>query len=275
MPSKPKPTPKRERDTTLRVVRNPAGAILQRDRAPVSLRTPNNFVLGHQVNHLVWMPRIPSTNALTVWSRSMLKALGEGKELERDLVWAGEPLVPPRVLRPWPVLKLATEEGRGEEEEEKMTMYAPDEGCDHEHVGIKVLKELERERTAGSSGNKHKDNGSDPEEENILATYADLNMLALLGDCLDDPEELCTGPILFNKRGVKDARGEPCTYVWCEHFRERIGALPDPQSVAVFAVAKTGNPNLDADTTGIYVIRRTARAASSGKGSVGTSKGKS
>ena len=137
------------------------------------------------------------------------------------------------------------------------------------------MKELEREQTAGSSGNKHKDNGSDPEEGNTQATYADLNILALLGDCQDDPEELCTGPILLNKLQVKDARGQPYAYMWREHFREQIVALPDPQSVAVFAVAKTGNPNLDADTTRIYVIRRTTRPASSGKGSVGTSKGKS
>ena len=93
---------KRERDIYLRLQRDPKGAILKRDKAPVGLRTPNGFVWGHQVEHIFWMPRVPGTNALTVWSRSMLKAFGEGYN---DNDWK-EPLVPPRVLRPWPVLRI-------------------------------------------------------------------------------------------------------------------------------------------------------------------------
>ncbi|PIL28838.1 hypothetical protein GSI_08883 [Ganoderma sinense ZZ0214-1] len=278
MPSK-KPAPTRERDIRLRVVRDPGGAILARDKAPVGLRTPNGFVWGHQVDHLVWMPRVPGTNALTVWSRSMLKALGEseGDDLENDPAWSGEPLVPPRVLRPWPVLKVARrgdeDEGDGEGEGEEVKMLNQvDEGCDHEHVGIKALKG--HERTTGSDDGNEKEDSKpetqDDDDEHVRVLCADLTMMALMGECPDDPEELCTGPIVFNRLLAKNARGEPYAYVWCEHFREQILAVPDPQSMVVFAVAATGNPHLDADTTGIRV-RRAVSGAAAGEGSAGTS----
>ena len=275
MPAKPAPTPERERDISLRVVRAPGGAVLARDKAPVGMRTPNGIVWGHRVNHLVWMPRVPGTNALTVWSRSMLKAFGERcEDLEQDPAWSGEPLVPPRVLRPWPVLKMTRsggedeegEDGEGEDEETK-TLNAVDEGCEHEHAGIKALKE--RDRTTDSDDSKQNPNAIALDDEDVRATCADLAMMALFGECPDDPEEICTGPILFNRQQVKNARGEPYPYVWCEHFREQILELPDPQSVVVFAVAATGNPNLDADTTGIWV-RRAGGGEVVGDGSAGT-----
>ncbi|KAM5546094.1 hypothetical protein V8D89_000220 [Ganoderma adspersum] len=226
MPAKPSPT--RERDISLRVVRARGGAVLARDKAPVGLRTPNGFVWGHRVDHLVWMPRVPGANALTVWSRSMLKALGEGcKDLEQDPAWSGEPLVPPRVLRPWPVLKMARSEGEREqggdregegEGEEAKTLNAVDEGCEHEHAGIRALKERERTMDSGDSKEDSKD-GDQDEGEHVQ--------------------------------------------------RVQILAMPDPQSVVVFAVAATGNPNLDADTTGIWV-RRAGCGAAVGEGSTGT-----
>ncbi|KAI1792708.1 hypothetical protein LXA43DRAFT_1180799 [Ganoderma leucocontextum] len=274
MPSKQ--PPKRERDIRLRVVRDPAGAILKRDKAPVGLRTPNGFVWGHQVDHLVWMPRVPGTNALTVWSRSMLKALGDEKGCDdQDPAWAREPLVPPRVLRPWPVLRLAASgnEGEGEGERKMLMLHARDEGCAHEHNAMKALKERERKTSSDDEEKKILQEAERGDEEHVLATYAGLNMMALIGECPDDPEEICTGPILFNKQQAKNARGVPYAYVWCEHFRDQILGLPDPQSVVVFAVAAIGNPNLDADTTGIWV-RRTVRSVV-GEGSAGTSsKGK-
>ena len=221
---------KRERDIYLRLQRDPKGAILKRDKAPVGLRTPNGFVWGHQVEHIFWMPRIPGTNALTVWSRSMLKAFGEGYN---DSDWK-EPLVPPRVLRPWPVLRIQKQSGDGDDPE--VTLNAIDQGCDDEHKALKRAKEEESKA-----------------EAEVQETTNEFSFMALMGDCPFDPEEICTGPVLFNTRDAKDTEGRPYSFLWCEHFRSMMLKLPDPQSVMVAAVAVTGSPCLDADTTGIRV----------------------
>ena len=118
----------RQRDIRLIWEREPNGAILQRDAAPYGLRTPNGFVWGHKLNHIFWMPRIPGTAALTVWSRSMLMAFGEGYD-EKD--W-DEPLVEPRIVRPWPVLRLLAGDASGRPAS-RTTLNPVDRGCEHEH----------------------------------------------------------------------------------------------------------------------------------------------
>ncbi|KAI0819896.1 hypothetical protein BC628DRAFT_1423422 [Trametes gibbosa] len=94
----------RVRDIRLWWERNPDGPIITRALLPLGMRTREGFVWGHRLAHFFWLQRIPGVNAMTIWSRSMLREFGEGYA-EHD--W-DEPLVEPRVLRPWPVLRLAS-----------------------------------------------------------------------------------------------------------------------------------------------------------------------
>ncbi|KAJ7161989.1 hypothetical protein C8R43DRAFT_1063213 [Mycena crocata] len=81
-------------------VRDPKGKLLVKP-PPKGKRTPNNIIWGHTLDDFFWIPRIPTVNVLTIWSRSMIQEYGENylNESHDD-----EP--EPRRLRPWPVLML-------------------------------------------------------------------------------------------------------------------------------------------------------------------------
>ncbi|KAI0329811.1 hypothetical protein GY45DRAFT_841765 [Cubamyces sp. BRFM 1775] len=134
----------RTRDVRLWWERNPDGAIIPRNPPPLGNRTAEGFVWGHKLSHLFWIQRIPGVNAMTIWSRSMLKEFGEGyDEHEWD-----EPLVGPRVLRPWPVLKLP----EGHPSPRNPPLGAIDAGCECEHaeqVSYQIRKDEVDERPAG------------------------------------------------------------------------------------------------------------------------------
>lgn len=119
----------RIRDVRLWWERNPDGPIIPRTLPPAGIRTMEGFVWGHTLDDLFWIQRIPKVNAVTIWSRSMLKELGEGYD---EHAW-DEPLVEPRAVRAWPVLKLA----RGDGDDVSSTsppIGAIDGGCVCEHA---------------------------------------------------------------------------------------------------------------------------------------------
>ncbi|KAJ7510894.1 hypothetical protein B0H11DRAFT_1956500 [Mycena galericulata] len=85
-------------------VRDPQGKLLEKP-PPRGKRTENGIIWGHTLADFFWIPRLPGTNILTIWSRSMIQALGEhypGNERHED----ADPEPDPRRLRPWPVLTL-------------------------------------------------------------------------------------------------------------------------------------------------------------------------
>ncbi|RDX52430.1 hypothetical protein OH76DRAFT_1433883 [Lentinus brumalis] len=241
MPSKTVEKQKRERDIHLFWERDPKGPILQRDRAPPGLRTANGFVWGHQVDHIFWIQRIPGAQALTVWSRSMIKEGGEGHDQHQ---W-DEPLTSPRVRRPWPVLKMFTKDNALE----NSFINEPDRGCEDEHWrGISPPAGWKRDTGAVLS----------PE------------MLEFLGDCEHDPEEKCTGPMLSNvgPQRVANRQGEFYDYVWCEHFKALLNRVCDPQPFLARAIAITGHVHIVPDATGMmfYAPPGDAGDASKDKG---------
>ncbi len=212
----------RERDIRLWWERDPKGPILQRDRAPPGFRTANGFVWGHQLGHIFWIQRIPGANAITVWSRSMIKEFGEGYD---DKEW-DEPLVEPRLVRSWPVLQILNANGRATH-----TLNARDRGCKLEHSKIAPPAGWVRKPDAAMS----------PE------------MLAFFGECPDDPEEICTGPMLANvgPERLKNEDGDYYDYIWCEHFKERINSVDEPSRFFAHAISVTGHVHLVPDTTGL------------------------
>ena len=223
MPSKT--VDERKRDIRLWWERDPDGPILKRDHAPPGLRTPNGFVWGHQVDHIFWIQRIPGANALTVWSRSMIKEGGEGHD---EHEW-DEPLTSPRVRRPWPVLKMFN---NNDDVAATSFINEPDRGCANEHwKGIAPPAGWRRDPGAVMS----------PE------------MLKFLGECELDPEEKCTGPMLSNvgPERIANPEGEFYDYVWCEHFKALLNSVCDPLPFLAHAVAVTGHVHIVPDATGV------------------------
>ncbi|RPD61823.1 hypothetical protein L226DRAFT_506637 [Lentinus tigrinus ALCF2SS1-7] len=238
---------KRDRDIRLWWERDPNGPILKRDRAPPGLRTPNGFVWGHQLDHIFWIQRIPGANAITVWSRSMIKEGGEGyDEHEWD-----EPLTSPRVRRPWPVLKKFDSDG---DVTATSFINEPDRGCADEHWrGISPPAGWRRDPAAVMS----------PET------------LEALGDCEDDPEEKCTGPMLSNvgPERVVNPQGEFYDYVWCEHFKALLNRVCDPLPFLAHAVAVTGHVHIVPDATGIIFYAPPEEGDAASKDKAGESSG--
>ncbi|KAI0767598.1 hypothetical protein C8Q74DRAFT_966700 [Fomes fomentarius] len=188
----------RERDILLGWVRDPNGAILHRNRAPPGFRTPHGFIWGHQLAHFFWIPRNPDVEQyVTIWSRSMIKEFGEGYD---DHEW-DEPLVPPRLVRPWPVLQVLNANGRA-----TGTLNARDRGCNLEHSQMAPHDE-------GSVGKR--DAVESPE------------MPAVTGGCPYDPEGICTGPLLANvgPERLKNEHGMYYGYIWCDHVKERFNRV--------------------------------------------------
>ncbi|OBZ76030.1 hypothetical protein A0H81_03088 [Grifola frondosa] len=97
----------RQRTFTRVWERDPNGPALK-NPPPKGMRTPNNLIWGHSLTDLIRVsggPSVPSVDSPTIWSRSMIKELGENyPESELD---APEPR--PRVLRPWSALTLPRE----------------------------------------------------------------------------------------------------------------------------------------------------------------------
>ena len=84
-------------------VRDPKGAVIT-PPSPKGVRTPNDLIWGHDLNDFFWIQRIPGIDVIMIWSRSMIKELGENYhecEFEQP-----DSLQVPRLRHPWPVLKL-------------------------------------------------------------------------------------------------------------------------------------------------------------------------
>ncbi|KAH9933090.1 hypothetical protein B0H21DRAFT_711749 [Amylocystis lapponica] len=91
-------------------LRDPDGPILPRP-PPLGIRTPSGIIWGHSLDDFMWIQRVPGVDVMTIWSRSMVKELGE--RYDEAQFEHPEPL--PRRRRPWPDLgrRAARRDGRG------------------------------------------------------------------------------------------------------------------------------------------------------------------
>ncbi|KAI0672167.1 hypothetical protein C8Q78DRAFT_1077726 [Trametes maxima] len=204
------------------VPRDPDGPVLEKNKGPIGFRVPNGFVWAHDIEELFLIPRIPSVpNYVTAWSRSMLKALGENYDRIEAALWE-DPLVPPRVLRPWPVLKLPLDHPAQPE----IPLGAIDEGCELEHSDFACY-------AIRANGSEYTEDGS------ILAYKRREPRRCPGGSDLSRP---CTGRFVENSGSepVKNSREKPYDYVWCSHFRARLeaAASSDEQSALISEAAR-------------------------------------
>ena len=102
----------------------PDGPKLDPSDDPAGFRTPNGLAWAHAVSEFGNILRAFGWSA--VFSRSQFKELGRGHYDDSDYLHF---LVPPRVVRPWPLLKLP----KGHPANTVPPMGAIDMGCWHEH----------------------------------------------------------------------------------------------------------------------------------------------
>ncbi|KAJ6629868.1 hypothetical protein B0H10DRAFT_1211847 [Mycena sp. CBHHK59/15] len=121
-------------------VRDPNGKLLEKP-PPAGMRTPNNIIWGHTLADFFWIPRIPCMNVLTIWSRSMIRALGASENPE-GVSHPEEP--PPRRLRPYPVLALPP----GVTPPPGVELGRVDEGCGAPVRQVEELESTARKRSA-------------------------------------------------------------------------------------------------------------------------------
>ncbi|KAF8333620.1 uncharacterized protein EI90DRAFT_587573 [Cantharellus anzutake] len=82
-------------------VRPPNGSFLYKDKSPRGYRPLNRHIWGHSLDDFFWISRDPVVPLMTIWSRSMIRELGENYDDNEN---KREP--PPRKRKPWPLLKL-------------------------------------------------------------------------------------------------------------------------------------------------------------------------
>ncbi|KAI0649777.1 hypothetical protein C8Q79DRAFT_997833 [Trametes meyenii] len=198
---------KRIRFVHYRVERDPNGPVLEKNKGPIGFRVPNGFIWAHSIDEFFSIPRVPSVpNYVTTWSRSMLKALGENYDEIEAEAWEN-PLVPPRVCRPWPVLRLPMDHPAQPE----IPFGAIDEGCEFEH------SDFARYAICASA--------SEYTKEDVVLAYRRLEPRRCPGG--SDPSRACTGRIVeySGPEPISSAPHEkPYDYVWYPHFRARLEA---------------------------------------------------
>ncbi|KAH9903238.1 hypothetical protein C8Q73DRAFT_798902 [Cubamyces lactineus] len=182
------------------VERDPDGPLLRKDKSPPALRTPNGLIWAHELDEFFYIARAPQVpNYVTTWSRSMLKTIGEHYDTLERYRWE-VPLQPPRIIRPWPVLKLPYDHPA----QTDPPIGAIDEGCDREHPD-RILYTLR------------------PDEciDDLWWLYTQ----RIPRRCPSDPSQPCTARLVRNHAPGDTAptlEGLPYDFLWCEHFRAKL-----------------------------------------------------
>ncbi|OCH85291.1 hypothetical protein OBBRIDRAFT_763141 [Obba rivulosa] len=123
----------RDRKITYEWVRDPNGKVLP-SPGPPGYRTPEGYVWGHSLESFFRISLLPGINYMRVYSRSMLKELGENYS-DEDFDY---PEPHPRVRKPWPVLS--------DRRSFRPPLSDEDEGSDHDDEGDKMLRQTRRRK---------------------------------------------------------------------------------------------------------------------------------
>ncbi|KAI0329800.1 hypothetical protein GY45DRAFT_1435189 [Cubamyces sp. BRFM 1775] len=238
----------RTRFIGFRIDRDPNGPFLEKDKGPIGNRTPNGLVWAHELNELFFIPRDPGIpDYVTVWSRSMLKTIGEQYDELEKTCWRTIPLVSPRIIRPWPVLKLPSDHPA----QIDPPFGAVDEGCEFEHSDCILY----RIRADGYYNGPPK----------FLSKKVPRR-------CPSDPSEPCTTRLIRNDTPDDTGptlRGLPYEFFWCEHFRAKLEGKSDDEIADL--VGKTiydmSECNVIADHLGVRLFKRGRAPDSSGAAS--------
>ncbi|KAI0329808.1 hypothetical protein GY45DRAFT_1324614 [Cubamyces sp. BRFM 1775] len=226
----------RTRFVGFRVLRDPDGPVLEKNKGPVALRTPNGLIWAHETNEFFYIARVPSVdNYVTTWSRSMLKEIGENYDTLEEELWQTS-LHPPRVIRPWPVLKLPHDHAA----QTDPPIGAIDEGCDYEH-SLYMLYTLR--------------------DDGYVDDLPKLSTKKIPGRCPSDPSQPCTGRLVENDAPSDNSPhfdGLPHDFLWCEHFREKLeGKSPnDIFDLVAKAICDMSEDNVVADRVGVRIYKR-------------------
>ncbi|OSD00997.1 hypothetical protein PYCCODRAFT_1459906 [Trametes coccinea BRFM310] len=227
---------RRVRAVRLTYTRDPDGPVLEKNKAPIGHRTPNGYIWAHFVSEFVYIPRVPSIpQYVTTWSRSMLKILDEHYD-EVEPMWP-TPLVPPRIVRPWPVLKLPLDHPA----QTDPPIGSIDEGCEFEHSEFMC----------------YAIRGDSPHGVELIDS--DNRMpLRIPRRCPTGTSQVCPGRVLPNVGvdAVCDGDGRPYDFLWCPHFRALCEGKDDNECTQLRsqAVQEMSAPRILADETGVQFL---------------------
>ncbi|KAH9903246.1 hypothetical protein C8Q73DRAFT_751029 [Cubamyces lactineus] len=229
----------RTRVVSMIVDRDPDGPFLEKDKGPVGNRTPSGLLWGHELNELFFIPRDPGIPGyVTMWSRSMLKILGERYDELEKKHWQKVPLVSPRIIRPWPVLKLPIDHPA----QIDPPFGAIDEGCEFEHSECMLY----RIRADGHFNGRPK-----------------LLSKKVPSRCPSDSSTPCTGRLIRNDSPDDSGptlQGLPYEFFWCEHFRAELEGkshddIADLVAKTVYAMSES---SVIADRIGVRLFKKGA-----------------
>lgn len=123
-------------------IRDPKGPLLTKP-GPRGTRTPNHMMWAHSLDEFAWIQRLPGTDVLTVWTRSMLKEFGENYH---DINFMDDE-VRPRLRKPWPVLRLPS---KGNWAKRYPLLSAIDEDSDHEdRIAVRLRRDYDEDGEDG------------------------------------------------------------------------------------------------------------------------------
>lgn len=201
-------------------LRDPSGPLLKKP-APKGVRAPNGMIWGHGLKDFFWIQRIPNVDILTIWSRTMIKELGENYD-EKEFEQA-DALQHPRQRHPWPVLRLPKDIAevhaglaRG------ASQYGViDQGCDaHSQAGHSPRYREE------------------PIDEAQAAAIIDEELRSLVQRLLGVEDDGC---FVRNdpKNPVVGSHGRPYPLLWAPHVRQVFTAMRACLPQGVPAISRT------------------------------------
>lgn len=240
----------RTRYVTRQWLRDPKGPLLT--KPPLQgVRTPNDLIWGHDLNDFFWIQRFPGIDALTIWSRSMIKELGENyDECEFD---QPDSLQVPRQRYPWPVLQLPPAIFAIVEEfgDKSTQLGIIDQGCET-HSKPDYVPKYRKSSKAKAAHIEEKD--------------AELAVLVKRLLALDDEDGIFVRNSPNNP--MVNSAGEPYTLLWASPFRVGFMALFAcmPQGLPFMPLVSTMidlRPPIEAqfDAVGVKVLRGLDQAA--------------
>ncbi|CDO76773.1 hypothetical protein BN946_scf184978.g2 [Trametes cinnabarina] len=222
----------RTRFVHLAFTRDPNGPVLKKNEGPRGVRTPNGLIWGHTLDEFVHIPRVPSIpQYITTWSRSMLKDLDEHyDEVEPMYDW---PIVPPRIVRPWPVLSLP----RDHPAQTDPPIGAIDEGCELEHSDFMCYA---------------------LRDDAVPDRKAETSVHRVPRRCPIESSQGCTGRFLVTEDtdARRDMDGRPYHYLWCQHFHALLQGKGEEERRHLRHQAMVEMPAnmIVGDDTGVHIL---------------------
>ncbi|KAI0089572.1 hypothetical protein BDY19DRAFT_905875 [Irpex rosettiformis] len=218
-------------------VRDPNGPLLKKPEAPHGVRTPSGLIWGHDLRDFFWIQRIPGAHIMTIWSRSMIKELGENYS-ESEFKQPDSSHYPRR-RHPWPLLKVPEDFKKWETKLVKEEYGIIDPGCEMHNRADYTPKHR------GNDGKIVGGTQVDEEFDEIVKRLFGVDNEGVY--MRNDPKNL-----------VKDHTGRIYTMLWATNVRDAMlgdfGHLIDEIEIPLQTMHPYPFTTIQMDHVGVHVI---------------------